>query len=74
MEATMNRPTALGMIAVVSLCLGAAFLADDAYAQEKQRVVLKPLPENSKITDSRGIDVGDACGTVEPRDCRLHES
>jgi hypothetical protein len=57
----MKRLSAFGMTTIV-LCLGAALSPIEAFAQEKQRVVIKALPENTKFTQQHAIDVGDVPG------------
>jgi hypothetical protein len=55
-----NRRHLIGLSAVAGIGL-ASFLAS-AFAQERQHVSYKPLPENTKYTQQNIIDVGDVPG------------
>jgi hypothetical protein len=57
----MTRAT-LMMTAVALMSLPGGLLSDAATAQEKHRVVIKTLPENTKFTQQHAIDVGDVPG------------
>ena len=66
----MTRAT-LMMTAVALMSLPGGLLSDAATAQEKHRVVIKTLPENTKFTQQHAIDVGDVPGCrIRPAESR----